>query len=595
MDIREIAKFDITKDSGDYILRYLTEIGVSPEDAISMVQGPFENDFDDWRTLKNMEKAVRTFKNLADRNKKGFIVVDSDVDGFTSAAEFYMYAKKRYPDLNLSWWLHRGKEHGVELPFVPEDADFVIIPDAGSSQKEELTELSEKGKTVIVLDHHHMDEELDIENIIIVNNQLGDFRNRDLSGAGVVFLFLKAFDDLYYPDNKIYENFIDLAALGIISDMMKVDTRGNNYIITKGLKSIRNRMFQQLLLKQEYSISNISNPTKIDVAFYITPLINGLIRSGEQSEKEIFFRALISENSEETIETSYRGVDREETLYEYAARIAGNAKSRQDSAKKKSFIYLKEKVEREKLNENKLIAICLNTKELTKVPQNITGLAAMEILNEYNRPTLILREDDRTGLFSGSGRSKEWGAMPSLLEEIKNSGLSEMVAGHNNAFGCSFSSNNLNTFVQQVNEKLQEINLDSVSVDVYYYFKDNNKINQVILKEFAESGRIYGQGVPQPKFAFSSVIDRNDITFCGKDKNTLKVKMNGTDFIKFKADAVKEDLESIKTQFIKTTIVGRPQINEFNGRVSVQIAVDFMELLPEERFGGIRKKLTDLF
>ncbi|NCA80629.1 MAG: thioether cross-link-forming SCIFF peptide maturase, partial [Sphingobacteriia bacterium] len=49
------------------------------------------------------------------------------------------------------------------------------------------------------------------------------------------------------------------------------------------------------------------------------------------------------------------------------------------------------------LNDNKIILIRLEEKELSKVNQNITGLAAMEIVKKYNKPALILRYKEEDG------------------------------------------------------------------------------------------------------------------------------------------------------------------------------------------------------
>ena len=49
-----------------------------------------------------------------------------------------------------------------------------------------------------------------------------------------------------------------------------------------------NKFFKELIEKQSYSIGE-GELTQIGVAFYITPLINALIRVGSLSEKEKLF------------------------------------------------------------------------------------------------------------------------------------------------------------------------------------------------------------------------------------------------------------------------------------------------------------------
>jgi len=64
---------------------------------------------------------------------------------------------------------------------------LVIVPDAGSNDIAEHKKLRDRGIEVLVLDHHELESANSIA--CIVNNQLGDYPNKSLSGAGVVFKF----------------------------------------------------------------------------------------------------------------------------------------------------------------------------------------------------------------------------------------------------------------------------------------------------------------------------------------------------------------------------------------------------------------------
>src|SRR5699024_860227 len=86
--------------------------------------------------LKNIDKAVGCLLKHLDRNNKIWIQVDSDFDGFSSSAALINYLKA-IDYTNIEWRLHEGKEHGVKSKHVPDDADLVIVPDAGSSDYNE--------------------------------------------------------------------------------------------------------------------------------------------------------------------------------------------------------------------------------------------------------------------------------------------------------------------------------------------------------------------------------------------------------------------------------------------------------------------------
>ena len=134
--------------------------------------------------------------------------------------------------------LHEEKQHGIEMDKIPVETEVIIVPDAGSNQIDELTELNQRGIICLVMDHHQVDSLIDhLENIVIVNNQISkDFNNKALSGAGVVLKIVQLYDKLFFNDT--YANtFYDLAALGIIADCMDSRTLDNNFIIRRGFKS----------------------------------------------------------------------------------------------------------------------------------------------------------------------------------------------------------------------------------------------------------------------------------------------------------------------------------------------------------------------
>ena len=76
------------------------------------------------------------------------------------------------------------------------------------------------------------------------------------------------------------------------------------YIDKQGLeKPIKNFLFQSFLDKQSYSIGARMN--YISIAFYVTPLINALIRVGTMEEKENLFLAFI--DGEKIVPSTKRG------------------------------------------------------------------------------------------------------------------------------------------------------------------------------------------------------------------------------------------------------------------------------------------------
>lgn len=580
----KIKENGVVIGSTDYLRDYLIQLGI-PADKVSSFTGnnPPIEDMDNPYDLDNMERGIDAVHEAVVQHKKFYVQADCDTDGFTSAAIFCQYLRSVDATVQLSAGVHSGKEHGVEMDKVG-DADIVIIPDAGSMQLDEQRQLAAQGKTVVILDHHEVLDTVDDSHIILINNQVSKrFSNKALSGAGVVLLFVRAYDEKYNIGLS-WQYYMDLAAVGIIADVMDTRTLGNNYIISHGLSHIHNKVLQEILRSRAYSIADIANPTKTDVAFYVAPLINGLIRSGTQEEKEQFFRAMADDTIVDLVQTEYRGAQRTETMYEYVVRIAANAKGRQDSAKKRGSALLNAKIKQYHLDEHQVIAIPVAKAEQETVLQTLTGLTAMELSKSYHKPVMVLRENcDANGQvsYAGSLRADQYfetvdgviKPVPSLMEMINDSGLG-WAEGHPFAAGCGFTSENLKNFVAYADDAMKNVDFTTEYVEVDYWFKD--AVSSALLTSFASGMHVYGNGIPQPKFAFSFSMNSSEFSFIGKANDTIKFARGGVEFVMFKQPGIARQLKNCVKARI--TCIGKAQINSYNNRV--QVVIDSIDVAP---------------
>ena len=94
------------------------------------------------------------------QNNNVLIWVDSDVDGYTSAAGLTNYTYCLFPAFarnNITFKFHPGKEHGIVADEIPNNIKLVIAPDSSSNDYEEHRKLKERGIDVLVIDHHEAD------------------------------------------------------------------------------------------------------------------------------------------------------------------------------------------------------------------------------------------------------------------------------------------------------------------------------------------------------------------------------------------------------------------------------------------------------
>ncbi len=158
-------------DTSDVLKEVLTNRGI---DDYKKYMNLDNNVLLHYSYLDNIDKAIEMFMSHFDRKNKISILVDSDPDGYCSAAMMYMYIKEMDKDYPVEYIMHkRAKAHGLtEDIVIPDDIKLLIIPDAGTNDSEECKKLKDKGIDILILDHHEKEE--DNPYAVIVNNQMSE-------------------------------------------------------------------------------------------------------------------------------------------------------------------------------------------------------------------------------------------------------------------------------------------------------------------------------------------------------------------------------------------------------------------------------------
>ena len=566
------------------IEKVLTNRGIQKEDVAHYLNTS-EEDIIEHRALKNIDKGVDLLRKHINQKSHILVVVDSDVDGYTSSAILLNYLYDAYGEEiinNIEYFLHSGKQHGVEEFYKADKLDgfdFIICPDAGSNENEIHKALAEKGIDVLILDHHEIEEES--EYACVINNQLGNYPNKTLSGGGVVYKFCCYLD--YLNGTNYAENYIDLCSLALISDMMDLRTFETKYLVDKGLKSIKSSFFQIMHDKARYKIGDLS---PIGVAFYITPAINATIRVGTQEEKEILFKALLHYEAGKLIPSTKKGCKgQKELLVDQACRNCTNVKNRQTRDRDKALSFVEELIQQDGLNNDKILIIPL--KESGKISTNITGLIANQLMSKYQKPVLLLHKREYEGkiTWEGSGRNYGKSDFEDFRGFIADSGWAMYAQGHASAFGAGFSDTNLLNFKNYSNAKLANYNFQPCYLVDFIYQEDN--VDKDTILEIASYSNIYGQCIDEPIVAVENIkVTKDNLKLMSANKNpTLKISLgDGIDLIKFGSS--REEYESLLSPFgyIKINIIGKCGQNNWMGNISAQILVEDYEITEECKY-----------
>ena len=537
---------------------------------------PTEYCLNDPSLLDNIDLAAKTLNNyISDPEKSVTLIIDCDQDGYTSAAMLYNYFYNLYgEDCNIKYKIHSGKQHGLEdmiEEIEKEGADLVIIPDAGSNDYDYHKRLFDLGIKVVVIDHHEAEKYS--EHAIVVNNQLSSgYTNKHLSGAGVVYKVLEYIDKLIGKDNA--KNYLDLAAIGIIGDMMSIAPLENRYIISKGLSNITNECIKEIINKQAFSIGNTDIITPTAVSFYIAPLINAIVRIGKDSEKEVLFESLI--NGRKMVPKISRNKvvpGQFESLAEQNARNCVNARSRQNRSLEKAIDQVEMNIIKNGLDENKIIIVEV---EEDSIDTTLTGLLAMKIAADYKKPVIVARENSE-GFLKGSARGIDKGELKNLRQFFLDSGYFEYAKGHPNAHGISIEKKLVDSFIRYSNDKLKDINFNEGVYDVDFILNQNSSILFDLIKELGDCQELYGKGCEEPLIVVEKIkINTKDIDIIGKNSDTLKFTINGITYIQFKANELIEDIKDKND--IELTVLGRANANKWMNYITPQIIIEDYDL-----------------
>lgn len=527
------------------------------------------------RNLDNIDAAAHLLYKHLENDNNILIVQDADTDGICSAAMMWLYIKDFYPNARLEYVCHEHKAHGLDdiIDDVEEsDYDLIILPDASSFDIKEHERLVKVGKEILVLDHH--DAECYSPYAVVVNNQLSqNYSNKSFCGAGIVYKFLMVMDELMNSPAHC-ENYMDLCALANVADCMSMKHPETRYYIMEGLKRVKNEGLKAFINQQSYSLFKETKELGyINVAFYIVPLLNAVVRVGTMEEKRLLFEAFINPNK--LIQSDKRGSkpgDMEKVAVEMARR-ASNARNRQNKIKEKATELLDMRVHKYELLDNKILIIPVEDKD--NIPQELRGLICAQFVNRYHRPCAIVARNNE-GFLRGSIRGNDsFLEVPDFKAFLESSGLPEYIQGHANAAGLSIHENNLDALLEYANSHISDEGLSNVYF-VDYIFNEDENIRGMLLV-IADHPELWGNDIEEPAVVVERIpYYKEQLFIMGENKDSSKFTHNGVEFVKFKDSDFVQEMTAYNRGYI--TVYGHIKKNTWAGRITPQILISDYEI-----------------
>lgn len=507
-------------EESDSIIEKLAKIrGI---DDIDEFLKPTEKSLHDPYTLKNIEIVRNKILNAIHNHDKISVLFDQDSDGNCSGAIVYNFLI-HFTDNVEAFCSDKTKSHGLSsaIEKVPQDTQLLIIVDSSTSDAEACKRIGETGIDIVILDHHPKSENNSYATI--VNPQLDNYPNKELSGSALCWKVMCVLDDTL--GSGYSEELIDLAGIGLISDVMSMREPENRYIVHKALANINNPGLKAIFKSAKKDLKNLSTT---DIGFSISPLINSAIRLGRM---DIIMELLTTDD------------------FEHAYSLTKKINKLNNARKKMQKKTLE--VLSEEINTDDRVIVVVND----EIDPGIRGLIAADLASKYQRPALVLKQTEN-GMFEGSGRSYGSFDLKEFLSEINE--CVDYAQGHSQAMGVGIYEDKLESFKREVNKRLKDNKKERF---VFYDLElDADDVTMSLIEDIMRFNRISGKDMYEAKFKVNNLMIMEK-RILGKNADTIKIECDVLDLMKFRTN--EEYLNELPGEYETIEAVGSLNINRY--------------------------------
>ena len=534
--------------------------------------------------MKDMDKAIDIIKLKIEEGKHIRVIGDYDIDGICSTyilvkglQQVGAFVTFDIPDRILDGY---GINENLIKKAYDEGVDTIVTCDNGIAAIEQIKYAKELGMTVIVTDHHEVPYVKDevtgeitykrVQGDAVVNPKQPDcdYPFKLLCGGAIAYKVIESLYNKLDVDNKKekIEYFIEYATIATIGDV--VDLVGENRIIAaNGLRALQATANVGLDKLMDMCGINRERLSSYHIGFVIGPCLNATGRL-ESAKKGI--ELLMCEDFFEA-----------EKLASELIELNGTRKAMTEEGVKEAIAMC------ESMEDSKVLVVYL-----PKIHESIAGIIAGRVREHFNKPVFVVTnsaDENEESLIKGSGRSIPGYNMFEALIECDEYLLK--YGGHEMAAGLSLDREMIEDFAKALNENCKLTEDDYVrkvwiDVPMPLAYATEELINQLSLLE------PFGKGNEKPVFATKNVKVKS-LKVMGANQNMCKLSVVDDSgkamdalvfssiypaFMEFLKDKFgEEQIRKAKMNIpndIVLSIIYYPDINEYNGRRSVQIIVN---------------------
>lgn len=522
----------------------------SPLEKIAKIRGikdfnrflsPTKDELLDPYLMKNIEDASNRIIKAIASDEKIVVSYDPDADGITATTTMLRYLKNYTENVDYIYG-ERNDGHGIyemlRTSSKPEYAerterslenfekikscDLLILIDSSSNDTDVCKKIVENiGCDIIILDHHAI--ERDNPHVLMVNPQQEDcqYPNKQLSGAGVVFKVMQVMEDTLGQVDPF--DYLDLVAVGMYADIMRIDVLENRFMILYGLRNLKNTGLIRILKGAKIDTFKINCNA---IGFGIAPLINGVAR---MDEIKLAIDILLTDD--DTVAKKLR------------LKMQKINEARKEKQKSIVDQYLT------KVDSSQKVLVVLDEQS----SKGFNGIVAQQLSDRYKRPVIVGRLHG--GTVSGSFRSYNGFQFKSFLNEFEG----EIEAlGHEGAGGIVLKEELLPQLQEYINNNLPEL-ADKEPTVIYDLELSASEIPEYV-KSIEWFNTLVGNGFPKIMVRVNGITVEESACI-GKTQETVKIKtFDEMELIKFR---VNEHYASELGYFDMIDVVGQLSVNEW--------------------------------
>ncbi|NIB42995.1 single-stranded-DNA-specific exonuclease RecJ [Pseudomaricurvus alkylphenolicus] len=524
--------------------------------------------------LKGLNDAVALLVEALQDAQSILIVGDFDADGATSSA-LAVLALRDMGAHQVQYLVPNRFDFGYGLtPEIVEVArtrnpDLIITVDNGISSIDGVNAAKAAGIKVLVTDHHLPGAELPAADAVVNPNQPGcEFPSKNLAGVGVIFYLMSAlrgalrqinwFQDNLLPEPKMGD-YLDLVSLGTVADVVPLDNN-NRILVHQGLQRIRSgRARPGILSLLEVAGRKRDRLVASDLGFAVGPRLNA---AGRLDDMSLGIECLLCQSPELAREMA---VELDELNRDRRAIEAG---MQQEALQSLQTLTLGE-------DSDLPWGLCIYDGQWH---QGVIGILASRIKERFHRPVIAFADANEEEI-KGSARSIPGLHIRDALDAVAsaNPGLLTKFGGHAMAAGMSLKKSDFERFQKAFDEvvrrvlKPEQLQAEILSDGAL----SHDEINLPLAYTLRESGP-WGQHFPEPIFDGSFYLVQQRLVGEKHLKMVLAVddaKQQLVDAIAFNVDTDQWPNPAVQ----KLNLAYKLDVNEFRGRESLQLMVEYLE------------------